>query len=127
MLFLSWAAVFLMWRRGGVDGLPKPLLYALVPMAFSGWVATLAGWYTTEIGRQPWLVQGVLSTKQAVADVPAAYVGTTLVAYLVIYALLLASYIAVLFYLARKATEGDQVRPRSPLAGQALAQQLPAE
>jgi cytochrome d ubiquinol oxidase subunit I len=28
-------------------------------MAFSGWVATLAGWYTTEIGRQPWLVQGV--------------------------------------------------------------------
>ncbi|MEP4194057.1 MAG: cytochrome ubiquinol oxidase subunit I [Aliishimia sp.] len=127
MLFLSWAAVFLMWRRGGVEGLPKPLLYALVPMAFSGWVATLAGWYTTEIGRQPWLVHGVLSTKQAVADVPAAYVGVTLTAYLSIYALLLASYIAVLFYLARKSATGDIPRPSSPLAGQALPGQIPAE
>jgi cytochrome d ubiquinol oxidase subunit I len=32
----------------------------LVGMTFSGWVATLAGWYVTEIGRQPWLVYGVL-------------------------------------------------------------------
>ncbi len=127
MLALSWLSVALIWRRGGAEHLPKPLLWAMVPMAFSGWVATLAGWYTTEIGRQPWLVQGVLSTEAAVADVPAAYVGTTLVAYLVIYAMLLASYIAVLFYLARKAAQGDRVRPSSPLAGQALAATLPAE
>jgi len=127
MLFLSWAAVFLMWRRGGADNLPKVMLYAMVPMAFSGWVATLAGWYTTEIGRQPWLVQGVLTTEQAVADVPAAYVGTTLAAYLIIYALLLASYIAVLFYLARKASTGDVPRRRTPMAGEAIATQVPAE
>lgn len=127
MLFLSWAAVFLMWRRGGADKLPKVMLYAMVPMAFSGWVATLAGWYTTEIGRQPWLVQGVLTTEQAVADVPAAYVGTTLAAYLIIYALLLASYIAVLFYLARKASTGDVPRRRTPMAGEAIATQVPAE
>jgi len=37
----------------------------------SGWIATLAGWYTTEIGRQPWLVQGVLTTRQAVAEADA--------------------------------------------------------
>ena len=127
MLFLSWGAAFLIWRRGGAQHLPKPVLFALVPMAFSGWVATLAGWYTTEIGRQPWLVQGVLTTKQAVADVPASFVATTLIAYLVIYAVLLASYIAVLFYLARKAANGERVRPASPLAGQALPQQVPAE
>jgi cytochrome d ubiquinol oxidase subunit I len=76
-----------MWRRRhlhegriaghwlAVEGLPKPILWALVPMAFSGWVATLAGWYTTEIGRQPWLVQGVMTTEMAVADVPAPMVG----------------------------------------------------
>lgn len=65
MLLLSWSAVWFMWRRRNrhqsrsnarrlaVEGLPKVLMWAMVPMAFSGWVATLAGWYTTEIGRQP--------------------------------------------------------------------------
>jgi len=74
-----------------------------VPMSFSGWVATLAGWYTTEIGRQPWLVTGVLSTEQAVADVPAPMVATTLAVYLVLYTFLLVAYVSTLFYLARKA------------------------
>ena len=83
-----------------VEGLPKPLLWALVPMAFSGWVATLAGWYTTEIGRQPWLVQGVMTTEMAVADVPAPMVLGTLIAYLVVYAALLVAYVGVIVYLA---------------------------
>jgi cytochrome d ubiquinol oxidase subunit I len=76
-------------------------------MAFSGWVATLAGWYTTEIGRQPWLVQGVMTTEMAVADVPAPMVMGTLATYLAIYAALLFAYIGVLVYLARKAAKGD--------------------
>ncbi|MEM8653238.1 MAG: cytochrome ubiquinol oxidase subunit I [Pseudomonadota bacterium] len=128
MLFLSWAAAILMLRKKrGPEGIPTFMYYAMVPMAFSGWVATLAGWYTTEIGRQPWLVQGVLTTKQAVADVPAPFVGTTLGAYLSIYALLLAAYIGVLFYLARKAVDGDVPRPRTPLSGHAIAREVPAE
>jgi cytochrome d ubiquinol oxidase subunit I len=76
-------------------------------MAFSGWVATLAGWYTTEIGRQPWLVQGVMTTDMAVADVPAPMVMGTLVTYLAIYAALLFAYIGVVVYLARKAARGE--------------------
>ena len=123
MLLLSWAALAIMARRRDVGALPKPLLWALVPMAFSGWVATLAGWYTTEIGRQPWLVYGVLTTEQAVADVPAPFVGTTLAAYLAIYALLLAAYVSVLFFLARKAAQGD--RPRRP--GRMTGSAVPAE
>ena len=104
MLLLSWAAVALMaWRRRGLEALPTPLLWALVPMSFSGWVATISGWYTTEIGRQPWLVTGVLSTEQAVADVPAPMVATTLAVYLVLYVFLLVAYVSTLFYLARKA------------------------
>ena len=128
MLLLSWAASVLMLRKKrGPEGVPKLMLFAMVPMAFSGWVATLAGWYTTEIGRQPWLVQGVLTTEMAVADVPAPFVGTTLGAYLAIYALLLAAYVGVLFFLARKAVDGDVPRPRTPLSGQAIAREVPAE
>ena len=128
MLLLSWAAsVFMLRKRRGPDGVPTLMLVAMVPMAFSGWVATLAGWYTTEIGRQPWLVQGVLTTEQAVADVPAPFVGTTLGAYLAIYALLLAAYVGVLFFLARKAVDGDVPRPRTPLSGQAVTREVPAE
>ncbi|MDU8910118.1 cytochrome ubiquinol oxidase subunit I [Aestuariicoccus sp. MJ-SS9] len=127
MLLLSWASVgFMARRKRGAEGLPKPLLWAMVPMAFSGWVATLAGWYTTEIGRQPWLVQGVLTTEQAVAAVPAPMVGTTLAAYLVIYALLLGTYVSVLFYLARKAALGEGVAMR-PASGQAIPASMPAE
>ncbi|MEM8632305.1 MAG: cytochrome ubiquinol oxidase subunit I [Pseudomonadota bacterium] len=112
MLALSWFGVAAMARRRrGVDGLPKPLLYLLVPMALSGWVATLAGWYTTEIGRQPWLVHGVLSTEAAVADVPAPMVLGTLLTYLTVYAVLLTAYIAVVVYLARKAARGESTGP----------------
>jgi len=119
MLLLSWISVWFMWRRRArhegriaghwfaVEGLPKPIFYALVPMSFAGWVATLAGWYTTEIGRQPWLVNGVMTTEMAVADVPAPMVAGTLITYLVIYAALLVAYIGVITFLARKAAMGD--------------------
>ncbi len=109
MLALSWAAVWFMRRGRGVEGLPKLVLYGFVGMAFSGWIATLAGWYTTEIGRQPWLVDGVLKTADAVADVPAPMVLTTLIAYLVVYAALIFCYMAVLTYLAIKASRGEPV------------------
>jgi len=114
MRLVSWGTLVLMRRRrAGIDGLPRPVLYALMAMTFSGWLATLAGWYTTEIGRQPWLVQGVLTTKQAVADVPASMVLSTLLIYLTIYAALTFIYIGVLFYLARKAAKGEVVADRT--------------
>ena len=116
MLAISWSAVFLMWRRVGVEGLPKAWFYGFVGMAFSGWVATLAGWYTTEIGRQPWLVQGVLSTEAAVADVSGGMVLSTLLAYLAVYAFLTAAYLGALTYLARKASYGDD-KPTPETAG----------
>ncbi|MGI1661142.1 cytochrome ubiquinol oxidase subunit I [Palleronia sp. KMU-117] len=122
MLLLSWAAVAVMWKRGaGLPAMPKPMLWAFVGMTFSGWVATLAGWYTTEIGRQPWLVNGVLTTDAAVADVPAPMVLGTLVTYLVVYAALLAAYVGVLFYLARKAARGEPTGPTRPATDAVVA------
>ncbi|MEQ8902803.1 MAG: cytochrome ubiquinol oxidase subunit I [Roseovarius sp.] len=127
MLVLSWGAAILMTRRrAGVEGLPRPVLWAMVPMALSGWVATLAGWYTTEIGRQPWLVTGVLSTDQAVAAVPAPMVATTLIAYLTVYAALLIAYISAILYLARKAARGDTPETTTP-RGQPMAAHVPGE
>jgi cytochrome bd ubiquinol oxidase subunit I len=99
LLVGAWGA-WRLWRKGE----PTPLLAkVLVLMAFSGWGAVIAGWYTTEIGRQPWLVQGVLTTAQAASTVPAPMIGLTLAGYLMLYAALLAAYVSVIFYLARKA------------------------
>ena len=110
MLLVSWVAGARVWRRGD---LTKPLAIALVAMTFSGWVATLAGWYVTEIGRQPWLVTGVLTTAQAASQVPAAMIGTTLGMYLGIYAVLIAAYVSVLFHLAG-ARSAKTEAPRAP-------------
>ena len=134
MLLLSWSAVWLMRRRApdggrrGPDGVPKVMLWAFVAMTFSGWLATLAGWYTTEIGRQPWLVTGVLQTYEAVADVPAPMVLSTLIAYLTVYAVLIVAYIGVITYLARKASlEGRPPEPQTGSGGATVQAITPAE
>lgn len=113
MLAVSWLASIQLYRKAE----PKRwLAYALVGMAFSGWVATVAGWYTTEIGRQPWLVQGVLSTADAASNVAAGMIATTLIAYVVVYVVLIAAFISTIFYLARKAGEKPERLDRAPVA-----------
>ena len=100
MLLVSWAAAWSLKRR---SALPPILLKVLVVMTFAGWVGVLSGWYTTEIGRQPFLVTGVLRTADAVTSVPAGNIGLTLALYLLLYAVLITAYISVVFYLARQA------------------------
>jgi cytochrome bd ubiquinol oxidase subunit I len=98
MLAVAWLLSYRIWRRGEAGPFG---LRVLVAMTFSGWVATVSGWYVTEIGRQPWLVQGVLKARDAVSDVPGAHVAGTLGLYLAVYALLLAAFVGALFYLSR--------------------------
>lgn len=98
MLAVSWWGTWRLWRRKEAS---PWLARALVAMTFSGWIATLAGWYVTEIGRQPWLVTGVLTTADAASKTPAPMILTTLLMYLATYAVLLGAYVTVLFYLAR--------------------------
>jgi cytochrome d ubiquinol oxidase subunit I len=112
MLLVSWFAAFTLRRHGDIS---RRVAYALVAMTFSGWVATLAGWYVTEIGRQPWLVTGVLTTAEAASAVPAAMIGTSLAMYLAIYAVLIVAYLSVLFHLAAKAKHG--LAPPAPRGG----------
>ena len=115
MLAVSWFGAWRLRRRGDI---PRWLARVLVGMTFSGWVALIAGWYTTEIGRQPWLVQGVLTAADAASTVPAANIALTLALYLSLYAVLLVAYVSVLFYLAKKATRPDTtVATASPAGG----------
>ena len=104
MLLFSWLG---RWQMRQNRPLPKLLAKGLVLMTFSGWVAVLAGWYVTEIGRQPYLVTGVLTTAQAATTLPTGMVFSTLFAYLALYVGLLAAYIWVVFYLARQADDKE--------------------
>ena len=80
----------------------------LVAMTFAGWLALIAGWYTTEIGRQPWLVSGILTAADAASNVTAPRIALTLALYLTLYAALIVAYISVVFYLARHRVHADQ-------------------
>jgi len=99
MLLAAWAGTYLT-RRGMPP--PRPVLWVLAAMTFFGWIATLAGWVVTEMGRQPWLVTGVLRTADAVGPVPEASLGSSLTSYVLTYALMLLSYVVVLTHLAGK-------------------------
>jgi len=76
-------------------------------MTFSGWVATLAGWMVTEIGRQPWLVHGILLTTDAAGGASGAELGASLTAYVLTYSVLLLSYMVTLTHLAGKGSVAE--------------------
>ena len=99
MLLVSWFCCLQLWRK---DELSRVALKALFLMTFSGWVAVIAGWYVSEIGRQPWMVYELIATKDVVADHSSGMVLTSLIAYAAMYAFLLFSYIAAVFYLSGK-------------------------
>ena len=107
MLAVSWLGSWQIRK----NALRPWLARVLVGMTFAGWVALIAGWYVTEIGRQPWLVQGVLTAADAASKVPASNIAFTLVMYLSLYVVLLTSYVGVLFYLARKASLPEPILP----------------
>jgi cytochrome d ubiquinol oxidase subunit I len=100
MLLLAWAGSYILRKST-----PEWLLWAFAGFTFSGWVATIAGWLVTEIGRQPWLVTGILYTHDAVGDASGGQVGMSLTAYVFTYTVLLISYVVVLTHLAGKGSQ----------------------
>ena len=120
MLAVSWASVWQLapWKKHApARQLKRWHARLLVGMTFAGWIALIAGWYTTEIGRQPWLVTGVLTAAQAASDVAAPMLALTLAAYLALYAALVVAYVSVVFYLARHHTHAARPFGDDPTAG----------
>ena len=106
MLAASWVGAWLYWRSGWqAERLPRALLWLLAGMTFAGWVATLAGWYVTEIGRQPVIVFGLVRTADVASKISAPMIGLTLALYLVLYFALVLAYVGVLKYMAEKPEE----------------------
>jgi len=107
MLALAWIGAWVL-RKGAAP--PGWLLWSFAGFTFSGWVATLSGWLVTEIGRQPWLVTGILRTSQAVGRIPEAQLGASLTGYVLVYTLMLGAYIVVITHLAGKGTGTTQAK-----------------
>jgi cytochrome d ubiquinol oxidase subunit I len=112
MIGLGFWGGFLCWRGGLVHA--RWFLRTAVAMGPAGFVAVVAGWIVAEAGRQPWVIYGVLRTADAVSPVTGGEVSASLVAFLVIYALI---FSAGVLYILRLMDEG-------PLAVAAMPTQL---
>ncbi len=101
MLLLSWYSVYRLRKvQWQAQQLGRPLLWTLAASTFIGWVATLAGWYVTEVGRQPYLVYGHLFTQEAVTTMQSGGTLTfSLFAYLVFYLVLIVAYLGIMRHL----------------------------
>jgi len=83
MILLAVSSLWLRYKKQLYQH--KPFLKFATAMGPAGLIAILAGWFTTEIGRQPWVVYGVLRTADAVTPHTASEVGLTLALFVVIY------------------------------------------
>lgn len=100
MLFLSIIGFWQLRKHGKLNNITNRLF---VLFSFAGWVATISGWYVAEIGRQPYLVYGLLKTRDAVSSVPPKMLLSTLIAYLTTYLVLIIVYVYTIFFMARRA------------------------
>lgn len=107
-----WGAL-LCWRTKGPEH-SRRFLAACVAMAPSGFVAVIAGWIVAEVGRQPYVVYGVLRTADAVSPVGAGEVSASLLAFLVVYAIV---FSVGALYILRLIAEGPVAGAAEPTSG----------
>ncbi|HEX6376278.1 MAG TPA: cytochrome ubiquinol oxidase subunit I [Allosphingosinicella sp.] len=85
-------------------------------MGPAGFVAVIAGWVTTEVGRQPWVIYGLLRTKDAVSPIAAPAVTGSLIAFVIVYfAVFGAGTVYLLRLMARVPGEGQDDEPEAPI------------
>jgi cytochrome d ubiquinol oxidase subunit I len=97
-------------------------------MAPAGFVAVLAGWYTTEIGRQPYVIYELMRTSEAATVIDAASVATSLVVFATVYLFIFVAGTYYLFKLLRtgpQPVEGSMRHPEDKTPARPLS--LPEE
>ena len=122
MLATAWWGLWLRWRRR-LDA-TRAFLNVCIAMIPAGFVAVLAGWTVTEVGRQPWIVYGLMRTRDAVS--PSLTGGDVLISiafYIVVYLIVFG---AGIFYMVRLARAGppEQVDLRDPKLNERPARPL---
>jgi cytochrome bd ubiquinol oxidase subunit I len=113
------ASLWLRWR--GRLFTTHWFLRSLVVMAPSGFVATLAGWYLAETGRQPWVIFGLLRTLDAISPIPSGALLTSLVAFICIYAVFMTAF---LVFVVRMIRRGPESAPETAEASGSLKHAL---
>jgi cytochrome d ubiquinol oxidase subunit I len=110
---------WLVWRRRQRHGRPMPgwLLRTFIATVFLAEVATIAGWWTGEVGRQPWIVWNVLRTADAASPtLSTPEVLASLLTFALLYLLLLALFLFLLDRMIRQGPEPiELVEPPAPL------------
>jgi cytochrome d ubiquinol oxidase subunit I len=102
-----------LWARFKGRLYETPWLHrATVAMGPAGFIAVLAGWITTEVGRQPWTVYGQLLTAQSRSPLPAASVATSLAAFAVVYFAVFGMGVWYVLRLMAKPPEAHEAEPR---------------
>lgn len=96
------AVLALILRRKEALYRNKPFLFLVTLFTPTGVIAVLAGWYVVEIGRQPWLVQGLVRTMDVVSPLPPERVLFSLTLFVIIYSLLFGVYLYFMRKLIRK-------------------------
>ncbi|MGH8178343.1 MAG: cytochrome ubiquinol oxidase subunit I [Steroidobacter sp.] len=103
MLLLVLASA-IQWRRGRLTE-STYLLRAWRIMTPAGFIAVLAGWYTTEIGRQPYVIYGLMRTEEALSAISAGSVATSLIVFATVY---LFVFVSGTYYLLKLLRKGPQ-------------------
>ena len=99
-----------LWRRGALER-TRLFLLATMLMGPAGFVAVIAGWTTAEVGRQPWVVYGLMRTRDGVSPVTAHVVSASLIGFLVVYAIIFG---AGALYILRLIAEGPAEAAPTP-------------
>jgi cytochrome d ubiquinol oxidase subunit I len=123
-------------RRGGALFRSQPFLRVAVAMGPAGLLAVLAGWITTEVGRQPWVVYGVMRTADGASPHGVVPVALTLALFVVSYFFVFGVGIAYVLRLVRKGPQAfDTTRPpqggpgqgRTPMRPLSAAEEEPGD
>lgn len=124
MLFIGFGLVLLMlwslwaWRKGKLTparvGRQKWLLYSWIAAVPLSYIAMETGWVTREVGRQPWVIKGVLRTEEGVSVLPAGTVAASLLGFMAIYTLL---FFLFLFFAKKILDKGPDLNASPPERG----------
>jgi cytochrome d ubiquinol oxidase subunit I len=110
MLAVAWLGTFLSNRQRVEQN--RPLLWATFLSFPLPWIAILTGWFTAEVGRQPWIVYGVMRTAEGMTpDLSAHEASISLAVYAVVYTLVFAFGIFYIYRLLRTGPEGIMITP----------------